>query len=106
MLVEKLAVTYLRLQRCARAEAEYQKATWTQRFGFYDQPVYSLNEGSTFTPRHFEDIVNLISRYDTSLTNQLLRLLHELERLQRMRRREAVPPPVIADVNLNGDTST
>jgi len=30
MLVEKLALTYLRMQRCARAEAEFHVAAWEE----------------------------------------------------------------------------
>jgi hypothetical protein len=30
MLVEKLALTYLRMQRCARAKAEYHVQTWEE----------------------------------------------------------------------------
>ena len=30
MLVEKLALTWLRMQRCARAEAEYHSQTWEE----------------------------------------------------------------------------
>ncbi len=99
-LVEKLAVCYLRLQRCARAEAEYHHATWT--------PVppkkrrRCLNPGSYFKSGPFSRIVKLVQRYDTSITNQFLRVLHELERLQRIRRGDNVSPPVTADVHVTG----
>ena len=37
MLVEKIALTYLRMQRCARAEAEFHVQTW-------EEPNKILNE--------------------------------------------------------------
>ncbi|MCD6416892.1 MAG: hypothetical protein J7M08_09395 [Planctomycetes bacterium] len=101
-LVEKLALTYLRLQRCARAEKEYHHATWTADVGTarHGGP---LNVASYFKPRHFRNIVEVIQRYDTTLTNQFLRLIHELERIQRRRDRENVPPPVVADITVSGN---
>jgi hypothetical protein len=61
MLVEKLALTYLRMQRCARAEAELEGCVKTWR------------------------MVELIGLYDGRLTNQFLKLLHEIQRQQRLR---------------------
>ena len=103
MLVEKLALTYLRLQRCARAEAEYHILTWER-----DMDDFAVNRwatkvrlnmhATTFKHSYFETSVNTFARYDTGLTNQMIRLLHEIERLQRMRLGENVLPPVAADV--------
>jgi len=39
-------------------------------------------------------------RYETALDRQFFRLLGQLERLQRMRRGEAVPPPLAMEVSL------
>ena len=107
MLVEKLAHTYLRLQRCARAEAEHHVLTW-------EMPVNRDFAVARFVERHklgmhasffdlqaFERSVKLFSRYDTTLTNQLVKLLREIERLQRMRLGETVPPPLVADVTVH-----
>jgi hypothetical protein len=101
-LVEKLAVVYLRMQRCARAEAQYHHAAWTHPLPD-ERKGPRLNQISEFKPRYFERIVTLVQRYDTTLTNQFTRLLHELERLQRRRGREPVPPPISADVTVSGD---
>ncbi len=97
-LVEKLAVTYLRMQRCARAEAEYHRAAWAVVPG----RIGEMNAGSPFKPRYFHRLVELVNRYDVSLTNQYLRLLHELERLRRLRGGEKLPAPVAADVGIHG----
>ncbi len=96
-LVEKLAVCYLRLQRCARAEQEYHRAAWMPRLpgDDYDQ----ICPASDFRPRHFATIARLVQRYDTSLTNQFLKLLHELERQQERRGGGRVPAVAQVDVN-------
>jgi hypothetical protein len=101
-LVEKLAVLYLRMQRCARAEAEYHHAAWTHPLPD-ERKGRKLNEVSEFRPQYFEKIVGLVQRYDTTLTNQFTRLLHELERVQRLRAEEAVSPPLSADVTVSGN---
>jgi hypothetical protein len=108
ILVEKLAHTYLRMQRCARAEAEYHISTWepsaeAHRVGWYLQRRDEGQHASWFTPLRFEEAVSLLSRYDTALTNQLIKLLHEIERLQRLRAGDDVPAPLAADLTLHAD---
>jgi len=102
MLVEKLALTYLRMQRCARAEAEYHILIWRERTdSTWDYGVVGTGldgEPYTFRSDKFEALATLFGRYDTALTNQWVRLLHELERLERMRKGEAVPPPTVGDL--------
>jgi len=98
-IVEKLAFALLRLQRCARAEALYHQATWMAVPRWHDPGPLGI--ASYFKPSHFEKIATLINRYDASLTSQFLRLLHELERLQRMRAGQKVPAPIVADVNVS-----
>lgn len=103
MLVEKLALTYLRLQRCARAEAECHIFTWEPVADDLAVERQAMRERlklhvSSFSFCHFEGSATTLARYDTSLTNQMIRLLHEIERLQRLRLGEHVPPPVAADV--------
>ena len=97
-LVEKLAETYLRLQRCARAAAFYHELTWRP----HDYFDYQRKEHvSNFDFDRFEATVRLFGRYDTALTNQLLHLLHEIERLQRMRLGDDVRPPMVCDVTVH-----
>jgi len=109
MLVEKLAHTYVRLQRCARAEAEYHIRTWerplTDHFRIREEVQRrNLNMHATnFSPQDFSGSVELFARYDTTLTNQMIRLIHEIERLQRLRLGERVPPPLAADVTVHHD---
>jgi hypothetical protein len=94
MLVEKIALTYLRMQRCARAEAEFHIETWrepnrkTEPYAWeHLRDLRSAgSRGSTFREEKFERMVKLIDLYDARLTNQWLKLLHEIERLQRLRK--------------------
>ncbi|MGO8704333.1 MAG: hypothetical protein ACLQVA_10985, partial [Candidatus Brocadiia bacterium] len=59
--------------------------------------------GVAFRAEVFERMVKLIDLYDARLTNQFLKLLHEIERLQRLRAGEDVPPPVVAEVTVQTD---
>jgi len=45
---------------------------------------------------------NTVGRYETALENRLYRALHELERLQRSRCGERIPPPSAIDVAIHG----
>jgi hypothetical protein len=42
-----------------------------------------------------QKIVEKLLRYEARLERQMYRAMHELERLQRLRRGEVVPPPVV-----------
>jgi len=74
-LVAKLAATSLRMECCARAERQYHRWTWPR-------PSRALGE---FDNEAFSEMVCLVSRYDTALTNQFLKLLRELARCQERR---------------------
>ena len=108
-LVEKMALCWLRLQRCSRAEAELHADVWMPTVkelrdaqgGAVAQWKRAERTGF-FKPKLFERLVTLVHRYDTSLTNQLMRLMHELERVQRRRGGDTVGPPVSADINVTG----
>jgi hypothetical protein len=92
-LVEKLALTYLRMQRCARAEAEYHVQTWEEPNKIREPYLWERLQqerrdgarGVVFDEKVFERMVKLIDLYDARLTNQFLKLIHEIERLQRLR---------------------
>jgi hypothetical protein len=94
MLVEKIALTYLRMQRCARAEAEFHIETWREPNKVREEYQWKLLQerrrdgarGSTFREEVFEHMVKLIDLYDARLTNQFLKLLHEIERQQNLRK--------------------
>ena len=88
ILVEKLALTYLQLQRCARAEAQYHLDVWGPDAPDPASPEASPQEGRAVLCRraNMEKMINLFMRYDTCLTNRFLKLIRELERTQAARR--------------------
>ncbi len=100
MLVEKIALTWLRIQRCARAEAEYHSQIWgdpdkvPQEYCGCDRSqrrVRFAETGVCFNEKAFERMVKLIDLYDTRLTNQFLKLMHEIERMQLLRKGKDAP---------------
>ena len=105
MVVEKIALTYLRMQRCARAEAEYHVRTWAKpnkhlQSREWDSRQEKLQFGAravTFREDVFTRMVKLIDLYDSRLTNQFLKLTREIERLQRLRADGDSPWPAAAD---------
>ena len=46
-----------------------------------------------------KEAVDKILRYETAIERQLYRAIHELERVQRRRQGEFVPPPINVDVS-------
>jgi hypothetical protein len=81
MLLEKLAVTYLRMQRCARAEAQHHREMWA-------------SPGSIIVRGKRERKIAAIGLYDLRLTNQFLRLLREIKSLQRERTAQRRHPQI------------
>jgi hypothetical protein len=103
VLVEKLAHTCLRLQRCAAAEAEHHIAIWECNLSLHDAELRGQRSAagmhvSMFKFTRFEQMAELFGRYDSRLTNQFLKLLHELERVQRRRLGDHVSLPLVVDV--------
>ena len=49
-----------------------------------------------------KEVVDKILRYETTISRQLYRAMAELERLQRMRKGEAIPPPINVEVSNEG----
>ncbi len=47
------------------------------------------------------DSIDRLNRYSTTVERQLFRAIHELERLQRLRKGDAVPAPVVMDLALH-----
>jgi len=108
ILVEKIAVYIIRLYRAAKAETEYMKKVLNPEIGHHeglfdvdwgkwvvDKPGYKPK----ITDKDFEPLERLYLRYEKTLENRLFRILHELERIQRIRRGELVPPPLSIDIS-------
>jgi hypothetical protein len=83
LLVDKLAVTYLRMRRCAKAETAYYQDQW--------------NSGSGRPGRfRYSDTVVNIGLYDARLTHQFLRLLREIESRRKVMARAGAALPITA----------
>ncbi len=102
MLVEKIALTWLRIQRCARAEAEYHSQTWEEPNEKWEWDAWHRLQtrrergmrAVAFKSEVFERTIKLIDLYDNRLTNQLLKLMHEIERMQLLRKGKDAPTDV------------
>lgn len=112
LLVEKIAVCYWRLRRVLRSEVgEIQqgldniRAARESHWNLLKVLGQPRNTTEQEENRWMESeqacrnlpgsqIVDKILRYETAIERQLYRALHQLERIQRHRKGEAVPPPV------------
>jgi|SRR5450755_1417055 len=112
LLVESIALDMIRLSRARRLEAEY--ITSELNPPTYSSFVPDLSEPIVVDPglppaigfESSQRLVNVFQRYETTFLNRIFRLLHELERLQRMRSGELLPAPGIMDVSLHAAEST
>jgi len=109
LLVERIALYQIRLYRAARAEATYIKGSFKQSpfpdlefFNEYKSEDEEEERSIRLRCGDIEDLSNLYLRYEKTLENRLYRALRELERIQRARRRDSVPPPLAVDVDLDG----
>ena len=104
LLVERIAVCCLMLHRATKAEREFMLSRLSpsvrDRLSFIDY------DDESYKPiMQHEDIERLTSvylRYQTTIENRLYKAMHELERLQRMRKGEEVASPVVMDVTHDG----
>jgi hypothetical protein len=98
-LVGRMASLWWRTQRVGKVEREGLEYALRKQ-GSCSTPnlaatcgVMALGDG-----HHQERLL----RYESQLERSFFRLLHELERIQARRKGDAVLPPVVMDVNLNG----
>jgi hypothetical protein len=109
-LVESAAFDMARWPRARRLEAECITAELnppTYRPGLGDimnDPVL-LDPGlpAAISSKGVQQLVTL-QRYESTFANRFFRILHELERLQRMRQGERLPAPAVIDVNVHSET--
>lgn len=111
ILIERIAINYLKLFRVQKAETEYMKSILHPRVTSSDMSFALGSIGDEvisygYTPKITEGAVAKLSdiygRYETTIENRLFRALHELERAQRLRKGEKVTQPIPVDVNQMG----
>jgi hypothetical protein len=112
-LLERIALTMIRLRRSARLEAEYitdvlnppiyGEAHESVGMALFERPLIDPGLPAAVNSEKFEPLVKIFQRYDTALENKLFRAMHEVERLRRMRLGEQLPAPVAVDVSVHTD---
>lgn len=109
MLAEIVGTCYIRLYRIAKAEKEYFKAIYdpphviNSRWDFPELPdpdAKLIGYSPRINADHILKVTNVYSRYETTIQGKMYKALHELERLQRMRKGDKVTAPVAVDVDV------
>ena len=105
MLVERIAICYLRLFRAGKAEKEFMLSRLNPG-EFKDEleiPDFTTCIKKPYKAIIKEDDLEKFSstylRYEISLENRLYKAIHELERVQRVRKGENVLAPIAVEVN-------
>ncbi len=62
-----------------------------------DDPVFNVTRVFEKFPEQFKNL----ERYEAALPRSMLRMLHELERLQARRAGQHVPAPAVVDVDVS-----
>lgn len=112
-LVEGNALETVRLQRARRLEADYINSELNPpkikpgRMDFSALSGPKVVRPGIPAVIGFEGAQRLVSayqRYESGFVNRILRFLHELERLQRIRNGERLPAPAVVDVSVHAPT--
>jgi phosphoribosylanthranilate isomerase len=102
-LVEALALKMTKRKLAGKLDADFidDSIYYPERPPLYTGPI----EPRLRPHREVTESLILNQRYASSLLAQLLKILHELERLQRRRLGEEVPAPAALDINLHIDAN-
>ncbi len=113
ILVDRIAVYYVRLFRGAKAENEYMQSVLNPRQVTVNElipPIVfteTIVENEGYTPTVTHEMVDRLSstflRYEIALENRMYKAIHELQRMQAVRNGDNVPPPLALDVDMTGD---
>ncbi len=90
VLVEKLAVLYLRLSRVYQADRAVALVPFTELQAGVVGEIAIVQKTPT---------LEVVMRYEANLERNIDRTLNQLERLQRMRLGQPVPPPVKVELS-------
>jgi len=114
ILVERIATHYIHLFRIRKAEREYMETINNPTEWKYSGPKAAMEMGlisimgyqPVMGADSIERILNTFARYETAIENRLYKAMHELERLQRIRKGEHVEAPKTIDVITTEDLTT
>lgn len=107
VLVERMAMCYLRLFRIAKVEKEYMLSRLSPRVV---RNSFDINLGEEVVQEGYVPVIGIntlenmnekLLRYDTSIERSLLKALHELQRLQAQRKGENPTLPLAIDVDIS-----
>lgn len=113
MLVERIAMGYLRLFRVAKVEKEYMESILHPRITknpAMDDLLRGLGGIDEVVQEGYHPKVNIetveqldktILRYEIAIERSIYKTLHELQRLQAARQGEKVPAPLAIDVDVS-----
>lgn len=115
ILVERVAMYHVKLYRIGKAENEYMQSVLNPRVVRYSDPFIDvplqgkeivIHEGyfAKITKDHVKELTTTFQRYEITAENRFYKALHELERIQRMRKGEKLPLPVNVDVTNSGSS--
>jgi len=86
ILVERIALHYLKLYRLAKAEAEFMKSC-LQSARVFGGALFD-SDGQGYTPEinhhNIQQLVEIYSRYETATENRLYRAIRELKEYKRL----------------------
>lgn len=89
LIIERIAVAYIKLQRVSKAEAEQINAALNHE----DSWVTNLDGGSNYKPEvsseYFKDLSELYSRYETTTENRFYKAISKLSEFRNLRREQA-----------------
>jgi len=110
-LVESIAVELVRLRRARRLEAQHINGALDPptnktvvRTSSMHRPQIDPGLPARMRLEHIYPLVKLFQRYEATIQSRFFRFLHELERLNRMRKGEQLPAPAALDVSVHNDT--
>jgi hypothetical protein len=103
ILVQSAALEIVRLSRARRLEAEHITSVLNppnNKLGISLDEIFDPGKPAAIDALDAQPLVNIFQRYESVIFNRLFRTLHELERRQRMRLGDSVPPPASLDVSV------
>jgi len=115
LLVERMALCYLRLYRLAKAEFEFMQSRLHPFQIIKHNPVQEDFQRLTehvekweyvgYQPKlgieSIKDLEHVLLKYDTTIENKLYKALHELQRLQAIRLGHPVSLPAVLDISID-----
>jgi hypothetical protein len=94
ILVERIISSTWRLKRALKSENKYVRPAM--------RDVNNMADYLSGIDYRYDGWQNFL-KYETALERQISKAMHELERLQRNRRGEKIPPPLAVDIDLSLD---